>query len=102
MNKIFEFINSLLTFTENSKLIGVDNQMPLLNYIFIKAKPKGMYTNLEFMELYMGEKIKKIEGNNLAQLKSIRDFTFNLKSDNLQNVSNEEFEINCKNSYFEE
>ena len=102
MNKIFESINSLLTFTENSQIIGVDNQMPLLNYIFIKAKPKGMYTNLEFMELYMGEKIKKIEGNNLAQLKSIRDFTFNLNPENLQNVSNEEFEYNCKNSIIEE
>ena len=96
MNKIFEYINSLLTFTENSQLINVGKRMPLLNYIFIKAKPKGMYANLDFMELYMGEKIKKIEGNNLNQLKSILDFTFNLKSENLQNVSNEEFEKNCK------
>ena len=59
MNKIFEFINSLLTFTENSKLIGVDNQMPLLNYIFIKAKPKGMYTTLSLWNYIWEKKSKK-------------------------------------------
>ena len=102
MNKIFDSINSLLTFTQTPNLIGVDNQMPLLNYMFIKAKPKGMFTNLEFMELYMGEKIKKIEGNNLAQLKSVRDFTYELESKNLINISKEEFDKNCNNSIIED
>ena len=102
MNKIFDSINSLLTFNENPKLIGVDNQMPLLNYMYIKAKPKGMFTNLEFMELYMGEKIKKIEGNNLAQLKSVRDFTYKLESKDLINISKDEFDKNCNNSIIED
>ena len=86
---IFESINSLLQFSQNQTLIGVDNQMPLLNYIFIKAKPKGMFTNYEFMELYIGEKIKKNEGNYLAQLKSIIDFTFSLTPQNLFNITDD-------------
>ena len=98
MNNIFESINSLLQFSQNQTLIGVDNQMPLLNYIFIKAKPKGMFTNYEFMELYIGEKIKKNEGNYLAQLKSIIDFTFNLTPQNLFNITDKEFEENCRSS----
>ena len=101
MNNIFESINSLLKFSQNSTLIGVDNQMPILNYIFIKAKPKGMFTNYEFMELYIGEKIKKNEGNYLAQLKSIIDFTFNLNPRNLFNITEKEFEDNCKLSVYE-
>ena len=101
LNNIFESINSLLKFSQNETVIGVDNQMPLLNYIFIKAKPKGMFTNYEFMELYIGEKIKKNEGNYLAQLKSIIDFTFSLTPRNLFNITDKEFEENCKLSVYE-
>ena len=61
MKNIFSSINKLLTF-QNQSLIGVDDQMPLLNYIFIKAKPKRIITNCTFMELYMGDKIRKKEG----------------------------------------
>ena len=94
MLNIFSCINKLLTF-QNQALIGVDNQMPLLNYIFIKAKPKRIYTNCEFMELYMGDKIQKTEGNYLVQLKAIRDFTFSITPNRLLNVSNKEFYDNC-------
>ena len=97
MLNIFSSINKLLTF-QNQALIGVDNQMPLLNYIFIKAKPKRIYTNCEFMELYMGDKIQKTEGNYLVQLKAIRDFTFNLAPNSLLNVSEKEFYDNCNAS----
>ena len=94
MLNIFSSINKLLTF-QNQSLIGVDDQMPLLNYIFIKAKPKRIFTNIEFMELYMGEKIMKNEGNYLVQLKAIRDFTFNLTPNRLHNISEKEFYDNC-------
>ena len=94
MLNIFSCINKLLTF-QNQALIGVDNQMPLLNYIFIKAKPKRIFTNCEFMELYMGDKIQKTEGNYLVQLKAIRDFTFSITPNRLLNISNKEFYDNC-------
>ena len=89
MINIFSSINKLLAF-QNKSLIGVDDQMPLLNYIFIKAKPKRMFTNCEFMKLYMGDKIKKNEGNCLTQLESIRDFTLELSENNLLNISQKE------------
>ena len=97
MVNIFSSINKLLTF-QNQSLIGVDDQMPLLNYIFIKAKPKRIFTNIEFMELYMGDKIVKNEGNYLVQLKAITDFTFNLAPNRLLNISEKEFYDNCKAS----
>ena len=96
MNYIFEAINTLLEFNEDKINIGVDNQMPLLNYVFIKAKPKNIFTNCEFMELYSGDKIRKKEGNYLIQLKSIRDFTLGLTHNKLFNITIEEFNQNCK------
>ena len=96
VNFIFEAINNLLEFNQNNMTIGVDNQMPLLNYVFIKAKPKNIFTNCEFMALYIGDKAKKKEDNYLIQLKSIRDFTLNLSHHKLFNITNEEFDNNCK------
>ena len=96
MNHIFESINALLEFNQNKINIGVDNQMPLLNYIFIKAKPKNIFTNCDFMELYIGDKIRKKEGNYLIQLKSIRDFTLNLTHNKLLNITFDEFNKNCE------
>ena len=96
MNYIFEAINTLLEFNQDKINIGVDNQMPLLNYVFIKARPKNIFTNCEFMELYSGEKIRKKEGNYLTQLKSIRDFTLGLTHNKLFNITIEEFNQNCK------
>ena len=96
MNYIFEAINTLLEFNQDKINIGVDNQMPLLNYVFIKARPKNIFTNCEFMELYSGEKIRKKEGNYLTQLKSIRDFTLGLSHNKLFNITIEEFNENCK------
>ena len=96
MDHIFESINTLLEFNQNKINIGVDNQMPLLNYIFIKAKPKNIFTNCEFMELYIGDKIRKKEGNYLIQLKTIRDFTLNLNHNKLLNITFEEFNKNCE------
>ena len=102
LNNIFESINILLKFSQNSKAIGVDNQLPLFNYIFLKAKPKEMYTNYQFMVLYSGEKIKKNEGGYLAQLKSVIEFTFELAPNKLYNITQKEFEDNCKSSVNEE
>ena len=87
-------INKLLIFNQDETLIGADNEMPLLNYVFIKSKQKRIFTNCEFMKLYMGENIKKKEGNNLAQLESIKDYTKNLTFKNLFNITEKEFEEN--------
>ena len=90
MVNIFSSINKLLIF-HNQTLNEVDDQIPLLIYIFIKAKPKRIYNNIEFMELYMGENILKNEDNCLILFKAIRDFTFNLTPNSLHNISKKEF-----------
>ena len=101
LNKIFGSINNLLNFSQNQKLIGIDDQMPLFHYIFLKSKPKNMLSNYKFMVLYNEEKIKKNEGNYLAQLNSIIQFTVNLKSHDLLNISDKEFNKNCRLSIIE-
>ena len=96
LNKIFDSINKLLNFNKSGGTFGVDDQMPILNYIFLRAKPQKMYSNLSFMKLYIGDKKQKQEDNYLTQLGTIRDTICNLNSKSLHNISENDFNENCR------
>ena len=101
LNKIFSSINRLLIFNRGKKDIGVDDQMPLLTYCFIKTKPFKIYSNLKFMELYIGDKKNKGEGNQLSQMFSICSFIKQINSKSLYNVTEEDFSQKCQISFKE-
>ena len=98
MKNIFFSIENVVKFNGDNKDLGVDDLLPILNYAFIKAHPFPMYSNCKFMELFMGPKKYRLEGNYLAQLFTICKFIENLSSDDLFNVSDEQFQINCMKS----
>ena len=91
LSKIFTSINRLLKFTKGDVPIGVDDQMPLLIYCFIKSRPWGIFTDCNFMKLYIGNKKNKSEDNELSQLSSICDFIEQSKHDSFINVTEAEF-----------
>ena len=95
MIEIFNSIGFLLKFNGAGPDAGVDDQMPILNYAFVKAQPLRMYSNAKFMELYIGEKKNKFEGSQLTQLLGICDFIAKIKYSELIEVSNEEFIKRC-------
>ena len=99
LNKIFSSINRLLIFNSGKKDIGVDDQMPLLTYCFIKTKPFKIYSNFKFMELYIGEKKNKGEGNQLSQMFSIFSFIKQINAKSLYNVTEEDFSQKCQISF---
>ena len=94
--EIFNKIGFLLKFNGIGQEAGVDDQMPNLNYAFIKAQPIRMYSNVKFMYLYMGEKKNKGEGSQLAQLEAICHFICKIKPSQLIGVTAEEFNLKCK------
>ena len=51
---IFEYIKSLIKFNEglDKEIIGADDIIPVLNYIFIKAHPFRIFTDLEFIKIF--------------------------------------------------
>ena len=94
MNKIFDCINSFGLFNRD-KIEGSDAEMPLLHYTFIKAKPKHIYSNCKYMELFLGKKETKAEGHNLMSILSIckkmSEFSFN----DLLNITESDYQVNC-------
>ena len=53
MRKIIEYIKSLIKFNEGEdKEIGAEDITPVLNYVFIKARPLNIYTDTEFIKIF--------------------------------------------------
>ena len=95
VTEIFNSIGFLLKFNGAGNDTGVDDQLPILNYAFVKAQPLRMYSNVRLMELYIGEKKNKIEGSQLTQLSSICDYIADIKYTDLNDVESEEYIKKC-------
>jgi len=71
--------------------IGVDDQMPILNYATIKAAPFRMYSNAKFMELYKGELKLQNQESQLVQFLGICDILTEMDYSKLIGVTKEEY-----------
>ena len=100
MKKIFVAINDVLRFNGKEGEAGVDDQMPILNYSFIKAKPQHISSNYKFMNIFIGKNRNRSEGSQLTQISGICEHVLNLTYDQLNGVTKEEFDEKCKNAYF--
>ena len=97
MSKIFNSISNLVDFNsgESKTDIGVDDQMPILNYCFVKAQPERIFSNCKYMELYIGDKSSKEEGNQLSQLMGICMHVKDITYKSLFETNEKEFNLNC-------
>ena len=88
IQEIFNCIYNLVKFNEET-FTSSDDEMPLLNYAFIKSKPLNIYINCKYTELFLGKKETSKEGSQLAKIVGIceqmKDFSyeriFNLSED---------------------
>ena len=101
MSNIFNTISNLVKFNnEGTDNLGVDDQMPILNYSLIKAHPVRIYSICRFLELYIGDLKSKNEGNQLTQLSGICERVIEINNDFLINVSESEFKRKCSESAY--
>ena len=101
MSNIFASISNLVKFNnEGSNDIGVDDQMPILNYSLIRAKPVRIHSICRFLDLYIGDLRNKAEGNKLTQLLGICERVLEINSDSLLNVTEQEFQKKCTESSY--
>ena len=101
LDNIFSSINRLLIFSSGATKIGVDDQIPILTYCFIKSRPMMIYKDCKFMQLYIGDKKNKGEDNQLTQMLTICDFIKVAKADSFFGVSEEEYNKKCQNAFIE-
>ena len=96
MTNIFVCVENVVKFNGDNKEIGLDGLIPILNYAFIKVHPLNIYTNCRYMNLFLGSKRNREEGNLLASLMVICEFVKNISDKVLYGVSPEQYAKNCE------
>ena len=94
LNELFNCIYNLGKFN-NDKVDGADDEMFLLNYTFIKAVPERIFSNCKYTELFIGEKRLGVEGSQLAKLSSICEKVQHLKYEDLDKVTESDYNLYC-------
>ena len=95
MEEIFKSIYNLNAFI-GEELGGIDEEIQILNYALIKAKPKKIYSNCEYMRLFLGNKKGKREDIHLTQITVLSEQVAKLNSSNLINITESEYNDKCK------
>ena len=95
IQEIFNCIYNLGKFNEDN-VKGADDEIPLLNYSFIKSKPTRIYSNCRYTELFLGKKNIGIEGSHLTKIFGICEYMKKISYDNLFNISEGDYNKNCE------
>ena len=95
----FTNINNNIKYSEGkNEEAGQDEMIPIFHYILIKAQPKRMQTNINFINCFLSEeKFNGQFGYFVSQIESSFSFIMNINYNHL-NMSKEEFESNCDNA----
>ena len=97
ISKIFKMIEKLIQLNLiNDEFYLVNNQViPIFVYCTIKSKPKKLWSNLIYIDLYHSFGINQ---QIFCQFQVAVTLLENLCFDNLLNISKEEYDIKCKQS----
>ena len=100
IRNILELVNNLIIFNEGDKKdISLDDATPVLFYIFIKAHPFKIYTDLEFIKLFLDTKAGVIAFN-IKQIESAIDMLMSFSEKNF-GLSKEEYRKKCNSILLE-
>ena len=94
---VFQTISNLSLFNGEDKSQGIDDTIVILIYSIIKSKPIQIYNNCKYIELFLGDKEEKLEGNYLAQMLTVCEYIEKIGYDKLYNITKEEFDKKCNN-----
>ena len=90
--KALNFLSNSMEFNSGKADFGVDDLLPLLIYIVIKAKPERLYTNYNYCLLYLNRDLNKRQyGSLLTQIGVITNIIKKMKYTDLNNVTKEQF-----------
>ena len=100
IKNILELVNNLIIFNEGDKKdISLDDATPVLFYIFIKAHHFKIYTDLEFIKLFLDTKAGVIAFN-IKQMESAIDMLMSFNEKNF-GLSKEEYKKRCNSILME-
>ena len=95
INELMTYLNKLGQFNEERQ-IDIDFELGLLNYTFIKANPKYIYSNCKYINLFLKDREKQFEGNLVTKIIIICEKMAQFSSKDVFNISKSEYDLNCE------
>ena len=91
------FLQNSMEFNSGKEGFGVDDQLPILIYIVIKAKIENLCSNYNYCLMYLNNDLQKRQyGSLLTQIGVIIDIIKNMKYTDLSGVTKEQFGVDEK------
>jgi len=92
--KALNFLTNSMEFNSGKEDFGVDDLLPLLIYIVIKSRPQKLQSNYSYcMNFINKDLLKKQYGSLLTQIGVIKDIIKNMKYNELNDVTEEQFGV---------
>ena len=90
--KAYNILQNSISFCSGKKELGVDDTIKPLIYVFIKSKPKNIFTDYNFCQLYINDNLSKTQyGILLTQIIMIIKIIKDMKYNELIGITEEEF-----------
>ena len=92
ISKAFAILQNSITFCSGKKELGVDDTIKPLIYVLMKTKPKNIFTNYNYCQLFLnGDLAKKEFGILLTQVYLVMRIIKDMKYNELIGVTEEQF-----------
>ena len=90
--KAIDVLQNSISFCSGKDKLGMDDVVNPMTYIIIKSKPKNIFSNYDYCEMYLNSELsKKQYGVLLSQLGLAKNVIMNMKYTDLIGVTEEEF-----------
>ena len=92
IQKAFSILQNSISFCSGKKELGVDDTINPLIYVLLKTKPKNIYSNFNYCQLFLNKDLaKKDYGIVMTQISMIMEIIKKMQYNGLIGVSKEEF-----------
>ena len=90
--KAFAIVQNSITFCSGKNDLGIDDTISTLIYVILKARPKNLFSNSKYCQLFLNPELSKKQfGILMSQIEMIKNIIYDMKSKDLIGVSEEEF-----------
>ena len=97
LSKIFDAINSVIIFNKGGNF-STDDIAPIFEYALIKAHPKRLSSNIQFLQIFMKKNEELKERMYFDYLKAYMNIIINANYSHFYDVTEEEFNSKCNES----
>ena len=90
--KAFAILQNSITFCSGKNELGIDDTISTLIYVILKSKPKNIFSNSKYCQLFLNPELaKKQYGILLSQIEMIKNIIYDMKYSDLIGITEEQF-----------